>query len=98
MASQYYTLAFDSTLHKAVLFGGLTVQNSTLNDTWLYDPAANTWELALVGGPDTPSPRIDCAMVFDPKTNRMILFGGRNVEWNEWNTAVLPSETWGYLQ
>jgi len=98
VASQYYTLAFDSTLHKAVLFGGLTVQNSTLNDTWLYDPAANTWELALVGGPDTPSPRIDCAMVFDPKTNRMILFGGRNVEWNEWNTAVLPSETWGYLQ
>jgi hypothetical protein len=97
-AIQYYALTFDSTRGKAVLFGGLTIRNSTPNDTWIYDPLTNAWVLALAGGPDTPSPRIDCAAVYDPKTDKVVLFGGRKVVGlNEWSTAVLPSETWSYL-
>jgi N-acetylneuraminic acid mutarotase len=96
-ASQYYALVFDSTLRKVVLFGGVDIQNGAPESTWTYDPASNNWALALAGGSGIPSPRIDAGMVYDPKTNKVILFGGRSVEWNEWNTTVLPSETWGYL-
>jgi hypothetical protein len=80
-----------------VLFGGVDIQNGAPESTWTYDPASNNWALALAGGSGIPSPRIDAGMVYDPKTNKVILFGGRSVEWNEWNTTVLPSETWGYL-
>jgi N-acetylneuraminic acid mutarotase len=96
-ASEYYGLAFDSALGKVVLFGGLDIQNGTPGGTWLYDPSTNAWVSVPVGGRATPSPRIDCAMVYDPRTDKVVLFGGRSVVGlNEWSTAVLPSETWGY--
>ena len=45
------------------------------NDTWAYDPAANTWtELHPAG--DLPSARNGHAMVYDSATGKVILFGG----------------------
>jgi hypothetical protein len=70
------------------------VAAGTLNDTWIYDPVANTWALALAGGSDTPSPRIDHGMVYDPKADRVILFGGRSADGK---TADLPNKTWEYI-
>jgi hypothetical protein len=93
-ASQYFALAFDPTTAKAVLFGGLNINNAPLGDTWVYDSAANTWVLALPGGSETPSPRIDCAVVYELKTNKVILFGGRS---DQGRPADLPNKTWGYV-
>jgi hypothetical protein len=95
-ASQYFGLVLDTTSDRAVQFGGFGIQYGTLGDIWTYDPRANTWTITPAGGPSAPAPRIDPGMVYDPKTRMVILFGGRNAWGNEWNYAVLPSETWGY--
>jgi hypothetical protein len=96
-ASQYYGLVLDTTSGRAVQFGGFSIQYGTLGDIWTYHPRANNWTIAPAGGPNAPAPRIDPGMVYDPKTRMVILFGGRSAWGNEWNSAVLPNETWGYL-
>jgi N-acetylneuraminic acid mutarotase len=59
-----------------IVFGGvLSGSTSFLNDTWAYDPSANTWTELTPSG-TLPSRRHDQAMVYDPSGNRMIMFGG----------------------
>jgi N-acetylneuraminic acid mutarotase len=82
-----------------------------LNDTWAYDPVANTWtELKPSGGP--PPPRQPDGMVYDPTTRRILVFGGAGDEnwaqndiwaydpvknsWTELNrTGPRPEKRWG---
>ena len=59
-----------------IMFGGVLSGHATfLNDTWAYDPSANTWTKLAPSG-TLPSERHDQAMVYDPSGNRMIMFGG----------------------
>lgn len=70
-----------------ILFGGYNGAggNFALGDTWQF--AGQRWtELSAAGG---PSPRWGGAMVYDPATRSLILFGGRNV------TAFF-NDTWSY--
>ncbi len=59
-----------------------------LNDTWAYDPAANTWTDLKPSGA-LPSARFVPAMAYDPKTDRVIVFGGRSAD-------VRFNDTWAY--
>ncbi len=68
-----FATAYDPARRAVLLFGGEGMEGY-LNDTWSYDPAANTWtELKPVAA---PSARFGSAMVHDPAGNRFILFGG----------------------
>ncbi len=64
-ARDRHAMAYDSADRQGdPLWRGLTADDSTLNDTWAYDPAANTWtELHPAGG--LPPARMGHAMVYD---------------------------------
>ncbi len=91
-----------------VMFGGGDINGQAgcrpLNDTWAYDPVANTWtELKPTGA--LPAARVGHTMVWDLFFSRIIMFGGTttttadgalNDTWaynpvtNEWTELALP--------
>jgi N-acetylneuraminic acid mutarotase len=88
--------AYDSDTGKLIVFGGgagafdanTITADVQLNDTWAYDPAANTWtELKPSGA--VPTGRYASVMAYDPSKRKMILFGGMTP------TARL-NDTWAY--
>ena len=77
-------LAYDSSSHRVIVFGGANADSSTFfNDTWAYDPVANTWtELK----PSGELPRACYAsMVYDVTAERLIMFaeGGPGASLND---------------
>ena len=91
-----HAMAYDSTHHRTVLFGGAGDGGVLLNDTWLRDGAA--W----IQGPAAPSgltARQGHAMIYDNQLQAVVLVGGSDGqpendmwEWdgNSW-TELLPS-------
>ena len=76
------------------LYGGLTPQNTTLNDMWRYDVAAGTWEQVKQHG-FVPEPR--CGHSFNLHVNKVFLFGGLleiTKESNETFIFNLETHTW----
>jgi hypothetical protein len=73
-------LVWDASGGKSIMFGGsyaatMDAERTYLDDTWAYDPAAGTWsEVATTGG--GPSARFGHAMVYDPDTGTVLMFGG----------------------
>jgi N-acetylneuraminic acid mutarotase len=59
-----------------------------LNDTWAYDPTANTWSELKPAG-NLPTARHGC-MVYDSGVGHVIMFGGACG-----NLGAL-SDTWAY--
>ena len=61
------------------MFGGRSGSGADsvefLNDTWAYDPVANTWTELDPSG-TLPPARAMHAMACDPVANRLIVFGG----------------------
>jgi N-acetylneuraminic acid mutarotase len=66
-------MVYDSLTGKVILFGGY--DGGFLDDTWAYDPAANTWTELKPSG-ETPPGRYGQCMVYDPASAKVILFGG----------------------
>ncbi|MHA2373688.1 MAG: Kelch repeat-containing protein [Candidatus Thorarchaeota archaeon] len=88
-------MAYDSQSDKIVMFGGIENFNSYLvrNDTWTYDYNTNTWADVTSGA--APSPRDASGMVYDSESDRIILFGGENVEkYNDTWAYHLETNTW----
>jgi N-acetylneuraminic acid mutarotase len=93
-----YSMVYDPTSARMVLFGGRSydpVPETLYNDTWAYDPAANTWtELHPTGS--LPSPR-HASTVWDPSSGKIILFGGAvHPSINDTSTYDLVFDTWAY--
>ncbi|MDY0747258.1 PKD domain-containing protein [Paucibacter sp. R3-3] len=73
---------YDSINRRFVLFGGLCYDRNSvrctngdnIDDTWLYDPAVNTW--TAVTAAVHPSGRNQAQMYFDSKNGVVVLFGG----------------------
>jgi N-acetylneuraminic acid mutarotase len=104
-----HTMAYDMESDRIIMFGGY---NSSLffNDTWAYDPNTNTW--TNMSPQVSPSARVGSMMVYDNKSNRIILFGGwtgnyMNDTWtydyntNSWTNLTStkqppPERGWGY--
>ena len=72
-ARRGHALAYDPTTARVLLFGG-AANEQLLDDTWVWDGASREWtELAIA---DAPAPREGHALVYDPTTARVLLFGG----------------------
>ena len=77
-----------------LLFGGGTKAAgikgdiSLHEDTWAYDPATNTWTELEPSGP-VPKARQGHAMIYDPASSRVILFGG-------FDGQEILGDTWAY--
>jgi N-acetylneuraminic acid mutarotase len=87
-----HSLVYDPASHRVILFGGFGGPSATtgadLNDTWAYDPAANTWTQLTPAG-NLPAARQGQAMVLDPRSGDLILYGGSD------GVAELD-DTWSY--
>jgi hypothetical protein len=82
-----HAMVYDPVGGKAILFGGFD-GISYYNDTWAYDPAANTWTNLLPAEP-RPAARDSQALAYDADNKVMILFGG-------WSTQREFQDTWAY--
>ncbi|MBL8027182.1 MAG: hypothetical protein JNL74_12260, partial [Fibrobacteres bacterium] len=69
----YASVATDPVRGKIVVFGGDHL-DYLMNDTWVYDCASKTWERKRPSL--APSPRAGAAMVYMPKSGKIVLIGG----------------------
>jgi galactose oxidase-like protein len=68
-----HAMVGDPNLHRILLFGGLDARGVPLDDTWSWDGAR--W--VAVGDPQIrPPARSGHAMAYDPRSRRILLFGG----------------------
>jgi N-acetylneuraminic acid mutarotase len=82
-----HSLVYDPESKKMILFGGFD-GSTQYNDTWAYDPAANSWaDLKPTGS--MPAGRDSQAMAYDSDDKVMVLFGG-------WSTTTQFNDTWAY--
>ena len=86
-------MLYDPNTAKTILFGGFTSDSagkdlSFLNDTWAYDSVSNTWTDLQPSG-ELPAGRLWHALVFDPGTNKVLLFGG-------YYPYEFLNDTWAY--
>ena len=85
--------AYDAGSGVVVLFGGAAGScpypacPQNLNDTWVYDPAAGTWEERSPAV--SPPARHGHTMAYDAQSDRVVLFGGdTGAQW--------LGDTWAY--
>lgn len=85
-------LAFDAQRGKTVLFGGNDATGAR-GDTWEWDGTAWTERPDATTDTSPPAARIEHALAYDPRRQRVILFGGRagatklNDSW-EWDGTL----------
>ena len=72
-ARQHQSLVNITGLPQVLLFGGQNSDNAPLNDLWLLDVAANSWQSLPSGGPPA---RYNHAAVWIPAQG-MLVYGGR---------------------
>ncbi len=83
-------MVYDTGSRRAILFGGSDGYTSeTLNDTWAYDFASNTWTRMFPG--ESPPPHHFAAMAYHPRADRTVLFGGYDIY-----ADTVRNDTWAY--
>ncbi|MBN1322109.1 MAG: TIR domain-containing protein [Thermoleophilia bacterium] len=85
-ARSAHSVAYDLTGGRLIVFGGKDLSGMALDDAWAYDPAANAWARLAPSGAQ-PSPREKHAMVYDPASGRLVMFGG-------WSIGGPRNDTW----
>ena len=94
-----HAMAYDAARDRVVLFGGQTQSTQkAFDDTWEWDGA--TWSVMAPAGALPPS-RAHAAMAYDPRRDRVVLFGGElpgraarladTWTWNGTSWTQLPS-------
>ena len=70
-------MAYDPATRRVIMFGGVAKGRwlTQFDDTWAYDPVANTWAQLSPAGP-APVGRSGHVMVYDPPSGRILMFGG----------------------
>lgn len=104
-----HAMAYHPPTGRVVVFGGGTTSPRGCprirfcpgpedDELWQYDPATGIWESmkpASTEGVDWPIPRFGMRMVYEPVTERLVLFGGVGV----FGDALTPNfwnDTWAY--
>ena len=82
------SMVYDPSTHRVLMFGGLDA-GGALNDTWAYDPTANTWTKLSPSG-TLPPARYAASIVYDTSNGQTIMFGGQSDDGNSLN------DTWAY--
>ncbi len=90
-----HSLAFDENTGQTLLFGGITAEDRSLSDTWIFD--GSTWTQLSVAG---PTPRRYAAFAYDPALQGCVLQGGSlddrgKKQYGE--TWLLRDNQWQYL-
>ncbi|MDX9999768.1 MAG: kelch repeat-containing protein [Polyangia bacterium] len=70
-ARDFHAMAYDEARGRLVLFGGF-IGDKPQNDTWEYD--GERW--TRIRTANAPAPRGIASMVYDPLSQRMLLYGG----------------------
>jgi len=83
----YCSMAFDSSRNVSVLFGGVDMDLSYLNETWEYNGASWSNVTGIIPG-KIPAKRSYPAMTYDSLRKKVILFAG--------NTAGYLDDAWEY--
>jgi hypothetical protein len=68
------------------------------NEVWHFDPATGIWEDMTPAAPDEaswPAPRFGARFVYEPVTERLVMFGGIGV-FGERFTPTFYADTWAY--
>ena len=87
---QWHAIVYVPSIDRAILFGGFDPSNnSLLNDTWAYDYRHNRW--TNLHPEHAPAPRFSHYMAFEPRTNRLVLYGGFRGVYES-----VDGETWIY--
>jgi N-acetylneuraminic acid mutarotase len=91
-------MVYDPASGKVVMFGGIE-KNALLGDTWIYDPGTNAWTEVTTTGAG-PSARGGHAMVYEPATGKVLLFGGKDDSGvlNDTWTFDVATTTWTRLE
>ena len=89
----YVSMAYDVESDQIILFGGTTgniflAGYTDPDDTWAYDVAANKW--TQMKPPSGPTGRAAAALAYDAESDRVILFGGSEID--AWDL----DDTWAY--
>ena len=78
-----HSAVLDSTTDRILVFGGNVgshYNDLVTNTVYSFDLVNNTWEVLPTTGTDIPAARSAHSAVFDPQFNRMIIYGGRDVD------------------
>jgi len=94
----------DTVHDQMILFGGWSVGipgGQVFNDVWALDTEDETWRLIEPTG-SAPAARIDPAAIFNADGNEILIFGGRDDNYNYfndlWSLSLTPgSESWTQL-
>jgi hypothetical protein len=80
-----HAMVYDSSRHRAVLYGGVNADGSSRDDTWLFDGTA--WAQGPAAPPGLGA-RNSAGMVYDSLRRQTILFGGGS------GANPISSDTW----
>jgi len=90
-------MVYDPTSKKIMLFGGDRL-DQLYADTWVYDCATRTWEEKKPA--ISPAPRFGHSLLYLPKSNKIVLLGGKGYTSSTSYQAVLykalPFQAWVY--
>ncbi len=92
-----HSMVYDAANDVTVLFGGQTGSYSdgrTLNETWAYHYATNTWEQRHP--PTSPPPRAQAQACYDSVNGVTILFGGHANVYPRRSEGRSYTDTWVY--
>ena len=84
-----HAMAYDPGSRRLIMFGGSGDSGAPFDDTWAYDPVANTWNELKPSGA-VPSARSGHSMAYDPTSGRLIMFGGVDF------AGTSLDDTWAY--
>jgi hypothetical protein len=87
-ARNYSAMAYDEGSDRVILFGGDDGVD-IFGDTWAYDYESDSWKKMSPGR--SPAARDYSSMVYDPRSDRVVLFGGSA----DMETAAFD-DTWAY--
>ena len=83
-----HAAVWDRARSRMVVHGGVDDVSARLSDTWLYDPATQTWT-TLAPGAVTPGPRSGAGFAYDEHRGVMVVFGG-----HVGPAAAYDNQTW----
>ncbi len=84
-------MAWDAAREVFVLHGGRDHRWDSLHETWEWSPTASEWSCVVHASDPNPGARVQHAMVWDSKRERMLLFGGEVP-----GSATRPEGVWAY--
>jgi hypothetical protein len=88
-------MVFDSVRNKFIIFGGRSVTNYDLADTWEWDPTTGAFT-DRTGSGVAPVGRSQHSMVFEKSTGKVLLFGGglAGTDYNGRGISLAFADTW----